>query len=334
MGELANAFSASGMFDLVSLTKSYERLPINPTWIGDMNIFATKGITTTTAVIEEKNGRLALIPESLRGGPGTVSSAGKRTVRPLIVGHIQVDGGLEADDVLGNRAFGSETNETLLASKINEELVAAKRHIDVTNEYRRVGALHGKILDADGSSVLTNFFTEFGVSETTVDFAFATAATKVRGLCLTVKRAMDLAVGNSAIVTGVKAICGATFFNALIDHQLVRDTYTNWEAAVDLRGDPRRSFLFGGIEFQEYTATVSGNAFVNASQCRFFPIGQGLYETYFAPAPYIETVNTVGLEAYAKSKVRDFETGVDMQTQSNPLPVPFFPTALIKGTMS
>jgi hypothetical protein len=335
MGELANAFSSSGIFDLVSLTKAVNRIPTTPTHIGDMGIFAPKGIKTTTAVIEEMNSKIALVAETQRGGPGVVVSPAKRTARPISVGHIQVDGGLDADDILGVRAFGSESQEQVWATKVNDELAAMKTYVDVTREYRRVNALHGQILDADGSTVLTNLFTEFGITETTVDFAFTTATTDIRGKCLDVKREIDKGIGGSAVVTEVRAICGATWFDALTSHATVKAAYDNWEAAADrLGGDMRKGFTFGGITFEEYTATVSGNAFVNASQARFFPIGQGLYEEYFAPADYVEAVGTIGQEFYAKSALRKMEKGIDLEVQSNPLPIAFFPLALVKGTQS
>lgn len=335
MGELANAFSASGIFDLVSLTKSINRLPRTPSRIGDMGIFSPVGIKTTTAVIEEMNNKIALVAESRRGGPGIVTSPAKRTARPITVGHIQLDGGLDADDVLGVRAFGSESQEELWATLVNNELARMKKSIDVTREYRRVNALHGQILDADGSTVLTNLFTEFGITETTVDFNFTTTTTDIRALCLTVLREVEKGVGESASIGHVHAICGPTWFGRLIDHDEVVRVWEGWQASADrLGGDPRKGFTFGGITFEEYNQTVSGNDFVNTSECRFFPVGQGLYEEYFAPADYVSAAGTVGQEYYGMSALRHMEKGIDLEAQSNPLPIAFFPLSLVKGTDS
>ncbi len=335
MGELADAFSSSGIFDLVSLTKSINRIPVNPGRIGALGIFAAKGVKTTTVVIEEMNHKIGLVAETRRGGPGIVTSPAKRTARPITVGHIQLDGGLDADDVIGVRAFGSETQEQIWATLVNDELARMKRSIEVTREYRRVNALHGQILDANGSTVLTNLFTEFGITETTVDIAFGTTTTNIRAKCLDILREVDKAIEGSAVVREVRAICGAAYFNALIDHTQVRAAYANWEASADRNaGDPRKGFTYGGITFEEYTATVSGNAFVHTDQARFFPVGDGLYEEYFAPADYVEAAGTIGQEFYGKSALRHMEKGIDMEAQSNPLPIAFFPLALVKGTKS
>ena len=335
MGELANAFSSSGIFDLVSLTKSLNRIPRTPSRIGDMNLFAPVGVKTTTVVIEEMNNKIGLVAESRRGGPGIVTSPAKRTARPITVGHIQLDGGLDADDIIGVRAFGSETQEEIWANLVNNELARMKKSIEVTREYRRVQALHGQILDANGTTVLTNLFTEFGITETTVDFDFTTTTTDIRARCLTVLREVEKGVGDSAVITSVHAICGPTWFGRLIDHDGVVRVWEGWQASADrLGGDPRKGFIFGGITFEEYNQTVSGNDFVNADEARFFPVGAGLYEEYFAPADYVDTAGTIGQEFYGKSAMRHMEKGIDMEAQSNPLPIPFFPLSLVKGTDS
>jgi len=332
MPELADVFN-SNIFGLVSLTKAINKLPHTPTMIGDMGIFREEGITTTTVLIEENNGQIALIPETRRGAPGTVVKPEKRTARSISVGHIATEDHLDADDVLGVRAFGSESQEEVLATKINNRLQAMRKYIDVTREYRRVRALHGQILDADGSTVLVNLFTEFGVSEVTVDFPFSSSTTDVRAKCMAVLRAIDDAVGNTAVVQSVEAICGANWFDALTGHESVKEAFRNWSTNVTLRSDLRKGFPFAGINFSEYRATVSGNAFVHADQARFFVKGD-LYAEYLAPADYTETVNTVGLPIYAKSELTKFNKGVDMEAQSNPLPLCFMPASLIKGTKS
>ena len=284
---------------------------------------------------EQNNGLLALVPEGRRGEPGTPIKGEKRTVRSFTIGHIPTESHIDASDVQGVRAFGSENLEQAVVTVINNKLTVMRRSLDVTREDRRVRALHGIILDADGSSELTNLFTEFNVSEQTVDFAFGTASTEIRQRCLTVRRTIDDAVGNTALITEVRVLCGSNWFDALIDHDNVKKAYENWTAAADrLGGDPRRGFTFGGLVFEEYRATVSGNAFLNVDQARAVPMGAGLYAEYFAPADYLETANTIGLPMYSKTANTKFDKGVDMEAQTNPLPIAFLPKSLIKLTKS
>ncbi len=330
---VADAFNTD-IFGLISLTKAINKIPTTPTRLGDMGIFAEQGVTTLTIMIDEVNGRIALIPETGRGAPGTSVTPATRTARSIVVGHIQVNDLIKADDVQGIRAFGSETALEVLATKVNDRLAAMRSYLDVTREYRRVGAIHGQILDSNGSTVLTNLFTEFGVSETTVNFVLSNATTEIRSVCMTVLRAIDDAIGNSAVITDYRAICGEEFFDHFIKHDLVKETFRNWEAAVDLREDKRKGFTFGGITWEAYRGTVSGVDFVHDDQARVFPIGTGLYSEYLGPADYNETVNTVGLPNYAKQWPTADDKGTNLEAQTNPLPIAHFPAALIKCTRS
>ncbi|MEZ5455082.1 MAG: major capsid protein [Lysobacteraceae bacterium] len=66
---------------------------------------------------------------------------------------------------------------------------------------------------------------------------------------------------------------------------------------------------------------------------RVFPTGTiDTFATYFAPADFNETVNTLGQPLYAKQEPRKFDRGTDLHTQSNPLPMCHRPGVLIKLT--
>ena len=56
-----------------------------------------------------------------------------------------------------------------------------------------------------------------------------------------------------------------------------------------------------------------------------------LFITRFAPANYIETVNTIGLPRYAKGVVDQWGKRVDFEAQSNPLNICTRPRCLMKG---
>jgi hypothetical protein len=63
------------------------------------------------------------------------------------------------------------------------------------------------------------------------------------------------------------------------------------------------------------------------------PEGTGIFKTYFAPADFLETVNTVGLPLYAKVAVDpEFGRWARIHTQSNPLALCLRPRAVIRIT--
>jgi len=321
-------------FSMVHMTEAINKLPFKPSRIGSMGLFKEQGITTTSILLEEQNGLLALLPTKRRGEPATVGTAPKRTARSLAVPHIPFDDVIRADDIQDIRAFGSSTELQTVSSVVNARLLNMRQNHEVTLEYHRIGAIKGNVLDADGVTTLYNLFTEFGVAETTIAFDLAVATTDIRDKCLAVHRAMEAALGSGTTYDRVHAFCGSTWFTRFIGHEYVRDAYHRWHDSENLRNDPRKGFEFGGITFEEYRGRVSGVDFISADEARFFPVGAPqLFTTYFAPADFVETVNTIGLPIYAKQEPLPMNRGVHIHTQSNPLCICNRPGCLIKGAL-
>ena len=79
--------------------------------------------------------------------------------------------------------------------------------------------------------------------------------------------------------------------------------------------------------------TLGTRRFIAAGEAHAFPVGTvDTFATYFAPADFNETVNTLGQSLYAKQEPRKFDRGTDLHTQSNPLPMCHRPGVLIKLT--
>jgi len=229
------------------------------------------------------------------------------------------------------RAFGSETELETIAAKVNDQLSEMRAQHEVTFEFLRAGALQGLIKDGDGTT-LFNLFTEFGVSETTRSFELEVAATDVRGLCLATIRNIEDELG-AAAYTQVRALCGDTFFDEFIAHDDVKAGYEHFRDGEMLRNDPRAAFPFGGILWENYRGKVGSTDFIPLTEARAFPVGvRGLYKEHFAPADYVEAVNTIGRPIYAKQTRMKFDKGVELETQSNPLPLCTRPALLIKLT--
>jgi hypothetical protein len=139
--------------------------------------------------------------------------------------------------------------------------------------------------------------------------------------------------------TGLSAICGDTFFDQLLAHSEVRNTFLNNPQAAQLRtsyvsaGMTFGSFDFGGITWTNYRGfDNSGSAMVDATKCHIYPTGvPNLFRTYYAPGDYIETVNTIGMPMYAKQYDMPNGKGVHMDSQMNALNLCTRPKALLKG---
>lgn len=325
-------FDEDPSFKMTTLTDGINKLPFVPGRLGAMGLFVVQGVPTNNILIEERAGVLSLLPTKRRGEPGTQARDGKRKVRSFAIPHIPYDDAILAEQVQGVRAFGSEDQLQGIVQVVNDHMAQMRQDHEVTLEYHRVGAVHGRILDADGTTEVYDLFDEFEVDEATVNFVLGTATTDVRLKCLDVARLIEAGLG-AAPYTKIHAVCGATWFNNFISHDYVKDAYHRFMDSANLRNDPRSGFEFAGITFEEYRGKIGAVGFVNAAQARAFPMGvPGLFKTYFGPADFMETVNTIGLPLYAKQERMKFDRGVELHTQSNPLCLCLRPRVLIKLT--
>lgn len=324
-------------FSLVRLTASINRIPEVPTLLGSLGIFEEDGVDTTHVAIENQDESLSLVASSPRGGPGEVVGGESRDLRLIKVPHFQRDDSVLAEEVQNRRAFGTENMLESLESRVQKKMARHTRSFDFTLENMRVGAIGGIVLDKSGSTIL-NVFDAFGISQPAeIDFALGTAETDVRGKCVQVLDAIEDAL-EGFMAPRVYGIAGDTFFQSLVTHPKVEDTYKNWEAAVALRSDPRLPFEFGGITWVRYhtkpkaKAAKGGNAMIADAKVRFAAAGvPELFITRFAPADYEETVNTTGLPRYARQYRMPNGKGRNLEMQMNGICLCTIPASLQRG---
>jgi hypothetical protein len=335
MGAL-NVFG-SDAFSVLSLTDAINKVPYIPGQVMALGLFQEQGVSTTSVMIEEKDGVLYLVENKPRGAAGQRNQTSKRAARSLVIPHLPVEDRVNADEVQNVRAFGSENELEGVQNVVNGRMVTMSQSLDATLDHLALGAIKGTILDADGTTVIYNLFTEFGVAQAAeVDFDLDNAnpaAGVLRKQCAGVLRTMSTNLG-AATVRSAHAFCGAAFFDDLIAHPEVRASYLQQQEAAQLRsGYYSERFQFGGIVWEEYRGSIGGTDFINADKCHIFPVGvPGLFKLYYGPANYMETVNTIGLPKYMKQAVDErFNKFVDLEAQSNPLPLCTRPKALLKG---
>jgi hypothetical protein len=321
-------------FSVSSLTAAIQEVPYTPGRIGQLGLFMSEGITTTTVQIEKNGNALSLVESKERGAPGVVVNADKRTMIPFNTIHLPQRATIGADSIQNVRAFGSETDVESVQTVVNTRLAKMRRNIDATIEHHKVGAIKGQILDADGSTVLLDLFTAFGISQQTKAMVLGTATTKVRTKILEVLDMIEDELG-AATWTGVRVICGRTFFKAFVEHELVKAAYERYQDGAALRNDPRAGFEFAGCIWEQYRGQVGATKFVADAEAYAFPEGvPDMFITRFAPADYMETVNTNGLPYYAKQESMAFNKGIELEAQSNPICLCTRPRAVVKLTQA
>ena len=324
-------------FSMAALTAAINILPNRYGRIEELGLMPAKPVRQRQVIVEEMNGVLNLLPTLPPGAPGTVGARGKRTLRSFVIPHIPHDDVVLPEEVQGIRAFGSETETEAVAGVIARHLETMRNKHAITLEHQRMGALKGVILDADGS-VLYDLFDEFDITPQTIAFDLGNAGTNVKSKCLATLAAIEDNL-KGEFMSGVHCLCSPEFFAALTGHAKVEKAFENWQQGAILINDVRRGFTYAGITFEEYRGQAtdpSGTTrrFIAAGEAHAFPLGTvDTFGTYFAPADFNETVNTIGQTLYAKQEPRKFDRGTDLHSQSNPLPMCHRPGVLVKLTV-
>lgn len=303
-------------FSVTSLLASINEEHVIPGQIAASGLFTEEGSTTVTQQIEKDGDVLELVAAAPRGAPGQVVIGSKRSLIPFNCVHLPQDFTIMADEIQGIRAFGSRTELQGVQDLVNAKQNKARGQLDLTHEYQRIGAIKGQVVDKDGS-ILVDLFQMFGLKQQKLKMEFGVVDVSVRA-----GEALDMqedVLGN-ATGTGAIAWCGKNFWADLISDDSVKEAYLNHEAASALRGDRRQAFEFGGVLWIRYRGKIAGVPFVGDNDAYLVPEGvPGLFKSVFAPANYMETVNTLGLPYYTKLERMKYDKGVTGETQSNPL---------------
>lgn len=330
-------------FSVVRLTQAINDLKFVPGRIGSLGLFGAESVDTTTISVEKKGDILKLVPPTPRGAPGSTMGKEKRDLRPLIVPHFEINDAIYAEEVQNVRAFGSDgSGLESVVRKVAQRQATMARSFAATEEHARIGAVKGIVTYADGSTL--NLFTEFGVAAIAdIDFDLDNASPAegaLRKKCAGVTRTVQTELGGIGF-TGLHAFCGDAFFDDLLSHNEVRETYKGWNEAQILResylGANRTEsygvFEFGGIVWENYRGAVGETSFIGTGDCHIFPIGvPDLFKTAYAPADYVETVNTMGERLYTRQYPMANGKGVHLDGQMNALQYCSRPRVLLKGT--
>jgi hypothetical protein len=338
-------------FSLVTLTTVINDMPHIPGRAGEL-VFAGigKGVPTTSVDVELDTETLTLIPFSTRGAPDFTNGFDKRALKSVDIPHVSLSEGIVADQIQDVREFGTMSGLISARSAVDRQMGKQAGRHDLTLEHLRLGALSGVVADKNGV-VAENLFTLFGVSEVVVDFddVFVTAAASedtlqtLQGKCFNIGIAMKRAVRGPWFSSAkIWAFCGDVFFRKLvatIGATAVRGARA--DAKISLGDGYAHGVVeFGDIFWESYqgtddaNATSGGTVGVAPNECRFFITGYpGLYAEYYAPADFIDAVNTIALPRYARVAPTDaMNRALTLHTQQNSLPLCLKPKTLFKGT--
>lgn len=328
-------------FSLIEMTNAVRDIKTVPSFLGSLGIFTPNPISTEGFEIEQiGDGTLALIPVTQRGAPRTSIGRDRRTMRNFSTVRLREFDTLRAAEIQGVRAFGSTTETEAMQSVVAQRQLKLKRKLDLTHEFHRLGAINGIVLDADGSTQIRNFYTEFGITPPTeIAFNLAARTRMNEFLKQNVIRPMQRALGGRwAPGARIVALCDDVFYDSLIENAEVRVSYLNWLAAQELRGSAGQAFdtfRWGNIEWVNYQGTDDNSTVALASgKCRFIPVGiPDIFQSVYSPGESFEVVNTMGQEFYSKivPDPSGYNEFVEVDLASYVLHMCIAPQALLQG---
>jgi len=281
-----------------------ERVDFKPQLLGTLGLFSPIYSRSRMIGIVDRNGTMTLIPTSPNGAPPEELIPKGAKVRTMEAVRLAKGSTIYAIELAGVAALPFDDQTVEVADEVTDRTGQIKDDLELTWENMRFGAIQGKVLDADGTTVLVDWYDFWGIAEPAeIDFALDTAGTDVRKKCRDVKRAMQKASkGVWTPSTKVGALVGDTFFDKLVNHPQIKETKLGTEKAPTLENvEGYSSIEIEGIVFINYRGTDDGSKMaIGTEKARFFPIGaRGAFQVGWAPAsefkPYL---NKRGQEYY------------------------------------
>lgn len=293
-------------FTTTSLTSAIDKKDHQPNYLGSLNIFEPLPSRTRDFFVDRRDGGLKLIPVSPVGSPPTTQERDVRDAVPMRTVRLAKDFMLYAEELNGIRAFGTETELMQVQAEYMRRMARVDDDMEMTFEFHRLGALQGILLDADGVSVIDNYYTKFGVVQPApINFELTTDTTDVHGKCTQVIRTMARASrGAMGPGSSVHALCGDTFYDELAKHPQVRETYLHYQAAQQLQNDLGQAFgrfRYGNVTWHNYRGTDDNSTVaVPTGEAKFFPVGaRDIFKHGMGPAEFMPWVNAPGRRTYA-----------------------------------
>lgn len=292
-----------------------------------MGIFQEESVAEHVVVFEEiiKDG--ALIVDRVRGDRGNVGKDYTRKIHTFAVPHFPYDDYISPQDVQGKRAYGSMGDAENLEAVRMRKMERIRQNHAWTLEAARAQAITAGTVYSPNSTVSQNWFTEFGKTQTSVDFVFGTSTTDITAKIETGIAAIQDNAGSSTSMTGIVALCSPTWFAKLISHATIKTAfqyYTSTQeplrqrlAAGGSATAMHREFFYSGVRFIEMRDSYAGSQLITAGKAYMIPQGTDVFRTYFSPASKFGLVNTLGEPVYLFEYADPKGEKIEFESESN-----------------
>ena len=341
---MATIRSYTNAFEVVDVTQELQLIPNSWTLLNDSGLFSEEFLSTNTVTFEEQAKTLGLIGDQFRGAKPQANKDDNRKIRSYPIAHFPVVDAIKPEDIQGKRAYGStdmaETEAAVLARKMER----IRRNMDITMEVSRFSTLTTGQLYAPNGTITGNLFTDFGITQKSVDFVLGTAGTDVVGKVEEVVAHMQDNANTGDVITGIIAYCSPEWFAKLIAHAKIQTAYQYFSATEGQMIQRNRAggnnglyreFTYAGIRFIEVRTVLAGQRLIPAGEVVFVPTGTSdTFVSYFGPANRMDFVGTTAERGYLWTYRDPKGAGIDIDGEFNVTSIVRRPALVVKGTTS
>nr|DAG02275.1 MAG TPA: Major capsid protein [Myoviridae sp. ctRci5] len=299
------------------------RLLADPMW-------REKNLTTTAVMVEFIDGKVSLIPDRSRADAPVQKAFGKDSiVRTFRVPHLSLQTTIRADQIQDVRKAGTADALLSNAEVVADEIAEHRNSHDATIEHLMLGAVKGKIVDADGSTIIYDLFSEFGITEPTTSLQFSSATADLGLTIEQTKRAMKKALKGD-VASGCTVLCSPEFFDALVSHKSTKEAWLRYQDNVLARENTEGKFAWKGMNFEIYDYNIGATPMIEAGHAHAYLTGmRNGFVRYNAPGNMMTEANKLARAFYIDAELLEHKRGVSIYTEGNPLPMCLRPQTLM-----
>lgn len=333
--------SYGNAFEVNDFTQELALIPLAPTLLNDSGLFTEQMLSTHTVTFEEVSNSIGLVGDTFRGSKPQANKDDLRKIRSYPLAHFALRDEILPQDIQGKRAYGSQDAAETEAAVMMRKMERIRKSFDQTLEAARFSTLTTGNIYAPNGTIAGNFFSDFGITQTSVNFALSTAGTDVVSKVEEVIAAMQDGADTGDVITGITCYASPEFFAAFISHPKIQAAYTYF-AATDGQMIQRnragntmglyREFTYSNVRFIEVRQSIGGTRLIPANEAIFLPQGTSdSFVSYFGPCTRLDFANTIAERTYMFSN-RDLKgERIEIDASSDFINVLRRPALVIKG---
>lgn len=319
-----------------------------------LNIFSDAPVTQKTVEITRSTRKNSIL-EDRNWDERNQTIAGREADSLLLkIPHFPADDSITPNDIDGVVRGGSLAEfaelETV-ASVRAEKMIDLREAHGLTLEAARMQLITQGTVYAPNRTVVTNYYTEFGITREEIGIDLAAAADP-RADMNGAKKAVraGLTGGQAGTVRSFVALCSDSFYNALIMNAYVTDALKSvdqGQALSILLGSGGRAVPGLDARFESFTAfgvtwinagaagyeDDAGNfvPFVPEGDAYLLPVGvRNMFKTYYAPANRFSSVNRRASMSYWFEYLNEKDDIIEIMTEQNFLNACLAPGAIVR----